>query len=122
MGKDLSSYSTKEKARIARIARRNLNSEVTLICASGFAGLMVCMFVFGRVTFLPIAEVLGARPTIVWVVLSFLLASLFAALHYFTAKPKILAARDLDAAFLHAYQAQQRREREVKLKQFRSKT
>ena len=66
MERSLEHFSRKELAHIARTAKRNVNSEAVLILTAGFALIMVCMFLLGKFTFLPIAAFLGAGPTVVW--------------------------------------------------------
>lgn len=116
MRKDLSEYSFEEKEKIAKRAKRKIHSECTLILTAGFATLMVTLFFFGNFTFLPVAIATGIRPTVVWVLMSAGISAAWALLHYLWAGPRISAARALDAAFAHQYQAARRKEREEKFR------
>lgn len=114
MKTDVSAYSADEKQRIARRAQRKLGSEVGLILLGGFSFLMVVLFVFGDKTFLPVAELIGARPTVVWVAMSAVISAIWAVWHHRRAKPKIAQARDLHAEISHLYQNKLRDERNAK--------
>lgn len=108
--------SNEERQRIARTARRNVSSEATLILTAGFAFLMIFQFVFGRQTFLPVAEAVNIRPTVVWVALSFGGAGLWACLHVMRAKPRIRQAREQDAAILYSHQEKLAREQKARMR------
>ncbi|SFS16246.1 hypothetical protein [Yoonia litorea] len=114
MRKPLSAYSGDERRQIAALAKRNLKAEVRLILGGGFALVMIAMSFVAEQTFLPLSFALGLRPTVVWVGLSFGCAVVWAWWHHSQAKPRIMAAQVLDAAFLHDYQAQRRREHRKK--------
>lgn len=114
MNKELSNYSAEDKKRIAKTAKRNIYSECTLILTAGFTVLMFAMLYVRSITFLPISEAIGLRPTVVWVVLSFGIAACWARCHLIWFQPKISKARDLDAAFLYQYQDELRRQNEAK--------
>ncbi|MEM9843622.1 MAG: hypothetical protein AAF965_02400 [Pseudomonadota bacterium] len=101
--------------RIAKRARRKIGSEVSLILSAGFAVLMVVLFVFGDVTFFPVAEYLGARPTFVWVTLAAGLSAFWATAHYFVGSKKIAAAREFEATIRRAYQDERDAEIEAKI-------
>lgn len=110
--RDLSGYSMRDKARIARTARRNLNSETTFVLTAGFSFFAVILFASGRYTFLPLAETTGIPATIIWMGLSFVAAALCAVVNRILSEPRVRAARELNAAFLYQYQDDQRRTRE----------
>ena len=106
MTKPLSDYSQTERAKIAILARRILPSEISLILGEGFAVIMIILFFFGEYTVLPIAAAFMLRPTVVWIVLSASLTIFWALTHARRTGPRIIAARDLHAAFLHEHEAQ----------------
>ncbi|WP_299986493.1 hypothetical protein [uncultured Ruegeria sp.] len=114
MMEDLSKTSRRDRKRIARMAKRNVGSEIVLILTAGFSLLMIVTFYFGVYTFLPLAEVVNVRPTIVWVALSFGTASICAFIHAIRMRPKVERARELDAAFLYEYQQKRNVERAEK--------
>ncbi|MEM9787683.1 MAG: hypothetical protein AAF801_14360 [Pseudomonadota bacterium] len=114
MGKRLADYTAAEKRLISKTAKRKVNSEVSLILGGGFALLMIVFFLLGKFTFLPLAEMLNLRPTLVWVGLSFGLAIVWAITHYRTIKPTVMQAQEIDAAFLYEYQAKLQAERKRK--------
>lgn len=114
MNEELSNYSAEDKRRIAKTAKRNIHSECTLILTAGFAVLMIAIFFFADFTFLPISKAMGLRPTLVWVALSFGIAACWAWFHLKRFQPRISKARDLNAAFLHQYQEELRRQKEAK--------
>lgn len=97
MERSLEHFSRKELAHIARAAKRNVNSEAVLILTAGFALIMVCMFLLGKFTFLPIAAFLGTGPTVVWVVGSVLLSVIWCLGHVTVTRPKVARARALEA-------------------------
>lgn len=111
---EIPEYSRTEKARIARIAKRNVYSECTLILGAGFAVLVIVFFWFAKFTFLPISVATGLNPNFVLVALSFVTAAIWSWLHFMWFRPIISRARDMDAAFLYQYQNKLRRQREPK--------
>lgn len=108
MEKDLSDYTSEEKAQIARTAKRNVHSECALILTAGTGLIAVSMSFLGRYTFLPIAYATNLSPSLVWIGLSLAISALLAWLHAKQSQPRIRRARDLDAAFLYQYQDKQR--------------
>lgn len=117
MDKDPSKYSPQDKARIARTAKRNVNSEAILILSSGFGILMVVLFYFAEFTFLPVSTAIGVRPIIVWITMSFGIASILAWLHLLWFRPIISKANELNAAFQYEYQEELRTQREARYKE-----
>lgn len=105
-----------ERGRVAKRARRKIGSEVSLILSAGFACLMIILFVFGDRTFLPVAEALGVRPTVVWLALAAVLSVLWGTAHYFTGSRKIVEAREMDAAIRRAHQDKKNAETEAKVR------
>lgn len=115
MDEDLSTYSRADRSRIARTAKRKVGSEATLILTAGFGVTMVALFFGARFSFLPLAEAIGIRPTIVWVALSSAIAATWAWLHVSLLTPKVSRARELDAAFLYEQQRLVRKDRARKI-------
>jgi hypothetical protein len=66
-GFDPSQLTKAERQKITKRAGRNIGSEVTLILTAGFSLLMVLLFWFGDLSFLPLSELLGIRPTLTWI-------------------------------------------------------
>lgn len=67
---DPSQLTRAERQKVIKRAGRKIGSEVTLILTAGFALLMILLFWFGDLTFLPLSELLGIRPTLTWIGLS----------------------------------------------------
>ena len=110
-----------ERNRIARRARRNIQSEIALFLTSGFAVFMIALFWFGKLTILPLAEFLGARPTVVWVGLSALLSVFLASVHGLIGSRKIAQARQLEF-MVHQFDGEKKRaEIEMRTKAMKSK-
>ena len=122
MDEDLSTFSTDDRQKIDRAARRNVGSECRLILSAGFALLMVFTFFFAKVTFLPIAAALDVRPFFVWITLSAGVAAVWAFVHYAVFAPRIARAKALSAAFLHAHEQKEREANLAKLKALREKS
>lgn len=92
---DFLKMSVADKGKIYRRASRNVGSETVLILTAGFAMFMVIFFVFGTQTFLPIAAVFDANPTSIWLLLSIMVAGVWAVIHKFRATKKVADARSL---------------------------
>lgn len=107
------SLSSEERKRIARLANRNVHSEAVLILTAGFAFLMVCFFILGEHTFLPIAEALELSPTIVWAAISALLSVVWAYWHVKRLRPKVDQAQQITADLLHEYNRKRDAERKL---------
>lgn len=111
----LSSYSSAEQAKIARIARRSLKSETTLVLTFG----TVCIALFFAFSAVPpleiLARTLGLSFPFFWITASFLLAVCFALLNRIISAPRIAKAQDLDAAFKHEYQRKMSDEADMKI-------
>ena len=103
-GTDATEQSFDERKQISETARCNIHSEVKLILSAGFGARAVIYFAFARLTFLPIADAKGIRPTVVWITLSFLTACAGALWHHRTARPKILQARKREAELIYEQQ------------------
>lgn len=88
------------------MARRNVASETTLILTAGFSLIMIATFYFGDRTFLPLAETLDVRPTVVWVSLSALISFIWVLLHSVRLRPKVRQAQQISAELLYQYQLQ----------------
>lgn len=78
---DPSELTIEERRKIEKNAKRNVRSEVILILSAGFSTILVILFFLAQYSFLPIAEAIGVRPSVVWVGLSALIAFICAALH-----------------------------------------
>ena len=115
--KPLSAYSGDERRQIAALARRNLQSDVTLILTGGFALLMILFFLFARWTIIPLAFAIGVRPTLVWTAMSFCCAVVWALSYKKRMAPRVAAARALNAAFLYDHEIQVLRENRHRLRQ-----
>lgn len=105
-----------EREKIAKRANRKIGSEASLILSAGFAVLVIVLFVFGDRTFLPIAEMLNLRPTVVLVALAALLSALWALLHYSRGARKIAEARQLETEIRRVHQNMRNAETEEKIR------
>lgn len=119
MAKDLAEYTMDERMQIDKSARRNVRAESMTILTAGFGLIMIFTFFFGQYTFLPVAEFVGIRPTVVWAAMSFIGAALWSWCHYRLFEPKVAWAQKMSAAFLHQHQEDKRIEREAKIEKMR---
>ena len=90
---DFLKMTVSEKGKIDRRAGRNVGSETVLILTAGFSMFMVIFFVFGAQTFLPIAQLLDANPTTIWLFMSITVAGVWAVIHNLRASSKVAEAR-----------------------------
>lgn len=72
--------------------------------------MVIVFFWTGLYSFLPIAEAINVRPTVVLAAMSFSGSAALALLHYRFAKSRIRAAQDLDASFKYIYQTSRTQE------------
>ncbi|MBO9446004.1 hypothetical protein [Ruegeria sp. R14_0] len=116
---DFSRITVSERSKIAKRSGRNIGSEITLVLSAGFAALMVVLFWFGDLTFLPLAEFLQIRPTIAWVLLAALLAVAIAAIHGLIGSRRIAFARQLEFELSQFDEARKNQERDMKITMMR---
>lgn len=90
------SMSLTERAHVARRARRSLNAEVTLILTAGFSAVLIVLFWVGDKTFLPVASLLGLRPTVIWVAMGAVISVVWAVWHSKRAGRSIANARQIE--------------------------
>lgn len=115
-GFDPSRLTLAERRKIASRAQRNVGSEVTLILTAGFALVTVTMFFFGKFTFLPLAESLQVRPTLVWIGTSFLTALIGGLVHGWIASRNVARAREHQFLVHQFDETKKRAETEQKVK------
>ncbi|WP_299085599.1 hypothetical protein [uncultured Ruegeria sp.] len=113
---DPSELTLEERGRIAKRARRNVGSEITLILTAGFSLVAVTLFFLGKFTFLPLAELMQLRPTVVWIGLSFLISLIGGLVHGWVASSSIARARERQF-LVHQFDGSKKRaETEKKIK------
>mgnify|MGYP000430462718 CR=1 FL=1 len=108
-----------ERGKIAQRARRNVGSEVTLILTAGFAVLAITLLFVGDFTFLPLAEQLQLRPTIVWIGMAVLISLLAALVHGWFSSGIVARARKHQFLVHQFDEAQRRAETEKKANAFK---
>ncbi|UWQ39072.1 MULTISPECIES: hypothetical protein [Leisingera] len=96
-------YSSRERQKIARTARRRVGSEVALVATFGGVVLFVMLFWFGPYVVFPVASALGMTISATGLVLAFGTSISCALLHGLRLKKKVKSAKELDAAFLYSY-------------------
>ncbi|MEO1795989.1 MAG: hypothetical protein AAFR53_03110 [Pseudomonadota bacterium] len=116
-----SHYTDAQKLRIAKDARRSAASEFGVIVSAGGAAFAVAYFVFGFPGLVTLKFLTGLPETLIWVLMSFGSAFLIAAYHFPRATRTIARAVRLDAAFLHAQEAEQRRDVEARIRAMKGK-
>ncbi|WP_049642693.1 hypothetical protein [Candidatus Rhodobacter oscarellae] len=109
--RSLDSYSLKERAKIARIARRKASSEGVLIGGFGGAVLFVAMFRMSPLVVIPFAGLTGLSLLASALLRSFGVSIPLALVHMRLAGKSIRTAQDLDAEF--KYEAQRKRQKEI---------
>ena len=113
---DPSKLTLKNRGKIAKRARRNVRSEITLILTAGFSLVAITLFFFGKFTFLPLAELMQLRPTVVWIGLSFLISLIGGLVHGRIASRSVARARE-QQFLVHQYDGSRKRaETEKKIK------
>lgn len=115
MDKPLSQYSREERAKIAKTAKRNINSECTLILTAGWGLLMVIFFIAGKHTFLPFSAATGIHPIGAWVVMCTAIILPITWLYRRQAFPIIEHAQNLSAQFLYEKQDKDRADQDAKI-------
>ncbi|MEP2897067.1 hypothetical protein [Roseibium sp.] len=88
---------------------------MALILTAGFSLVAVTMFFFGKFTFLPLAELLQLRPTVVWIGLSFLISILGGLVHRWFASSSVARAREHQFLVHQFDESQKRAETEKKI-------
>ena len=78
---DPSQMTRTERQKIGKRASRNVGSEVTLILTAGFAALMIVLFWFVNLSFLPLAKMFGISPTLDWIGLAVTISFAFGIVH-----------------------------------------
>ncbi|MGR3711871.1 MAG: hypothetical protein ACU0A6_01960 [Shimia sp.] len=105
-----------ERQKISKRARRNVRSEVTLIFTAGFALMLVVLFWFGDLTFLPLAKIFGIGPSVTWIGLAALISFAFGLAHSWIASRGVAIAQAQQFE-LHRFDgANQRAETEEKIR------
>ncbi|WP_170525570.1 hypothetical protein [Ruegeria arenilitoris] len=99
-----------QSARVA-ISVLRLLSYLLLV----FAALMIGLFWFGDLTFLPLAEFLHVRPTVAWVLLAGLLAAVIALFHGLIGSRRIAFARQLEFEVSQFEEARKKQEQDMKI-------
>ena len=117
MTQDMENYSREEKEKIARMARRSVKSETTLIWGFGGAALALFLTFIGMKQIVVLALNLGVSPTGLWLFFSFTASGGLAFFHAKRLRPKIERAEIIHSGFIHEQQLKRRAEVENKLKE-----
>ena len=116
---DPSKVTQYERKNIRKRAQRNVGSEVTLILTAGFAFVMIVLFFFGKLTLLPLADLLDLRPILVWIGLSVLISVAVALVHSRLASKSVGRARERQFLIEEFDESERRSENENKIKAFK---
>lgn len=108
------------RQKIGKRASRNVGSEVTLILTAGFAALMIVLFWFVNLSFLPLAKMFGISPTLDWIGLAVTISFAFGIVHGWFASSVVAQARKQQFEIHQFDEANKRAETEEKIKVLKS--
>ena len=117
---DPSKMTRTERHKIAKRAKRNVGSEVTLILTAGTSVLLILLFWFGNFSFLPLAELLDMRPPVVWLGLAVTIAFMLGSVHGWLASSAVALAQKQQFEIHQFDEANRRAETEEKLRVFKN--
>ncbi|MEO9517476.1 MAG: hypothetical protein ABJH45_01110 [Paracoccaceae bacterium] len=114
------SHMTKaDRLKIEKRARRNVGSEVKLILTAGLALVMILLFWFGNSLFVPLAELFGTRPTVVWIGLGVTISLTFGLIFGWLESRRVAKAREQQFEIHNLDEANKRAETAEKIEAFK---
>ncbi|MEP6020672.1 MAG: hypothetical protein ABJ251_19540 [Paracoccaceae bacterium] len=105
--------------KIEKRARRNVGSEGKLILTAGLALVMILLFWFGNSLFVPLAELFGTRPTVVWIGLGVTISLTFGLIYGWLESRRVAKAREQQFEIHNLDEANKRAETAEKIEAFK---